>query len=188
MKDIVRVGDPVLRAKAEKVSFPLDAKTKELGRKMLEYLVVSQNKEENEKYGLRPGVGLAGPQVGASLQMAALLIPETEKEGQEEKETIFFKGVIYNPKIVRESAKRAALESGEGCLSKDDDVPGIVLRADKITVEYDDENGKHQSIRLKDYPAIVFQHEIDHLKGVLYYDHINELDPWTVSDDVVLIK
>lgn len=185
MEDIIRDGDPILRAQAKPVVFPLDPNTLELGRRMLEFLEVSQDKEKNETYHLRPGVGLAGPQVDHSLQMTALLIPAIKPEESTEP---FFKGIVFNPRITRESVKRAALEAGEGCLSKDEDVPGIVLRADKITVDYDDEKGQHCSIRLKDYPAIVFQHEIDHLRGVMYYDHINELDPWAVADDVVLIK
>lgn len=185
MEDITRDGNPVLRAKAKPVTFPLDLEIKKLGHRMLEFLEISQDKEKNETYHLRPGVGLAGPQVNKSLQMTALLIPSLNPE---EDSKPYFRGIVYNPKITRESMKRAALEAGEGCLSKDEDTPGIVLRADKITVDYDDENGEHHSIRLKDYPAIVFQHEIDHLKGIMYYDHINELDPWAVSEDVVLIK
>lgn len=185
MEDIVRDGNPILRTQAAPVTFPLDPQVKELGHRMLEFLEVSQDKEKNEKYHLRPGVGLAGPQVDKSLQMTALLIPALNPE---EDPAPYFKGIVFNPQITRESVKRAALEAGEGCLSKDEDTPGIVLRADKITVEYDDENGQHHSIRLKDYPAIVFQHEIDHLRGIMYYDHINNLDPWTVAEDVVLIK
>ena len=58
MKDIVRDGDPVLRQQAAKVTFPLSDEVKEATKNMMEYLVVSQNEEENEKYGLRPGVDL----------------------------------------------------------------------------------------------------------------------------------
>ncbi len=185
MKNIVKDGNHILREKAKPVKFPLNEKIKKISKDMLEYLLISQDKEKNKKFNLRPGVGLAGPQVGQSLQIAALLIPSYENKN--DKNPFYFKGVIYNPKITRESAKRAALEAGEGCLSKKDDVPGLVPRAEKITVKYNDERGKEHLIRLKNYPAIVFQHEIDHLKGIIYYDHINTLNPWK-ADNITLIR
>lgn len=82
MKDIVRDGDPVLRKRAAKVSFPLSDEDQELAKKMMEYLEVSQDPELCEKYKLRAGVGLAAPQVGVSKQMAAVLVPATEEGGQ----------------------------------------------------------------------------------------------------------
>ena len=56
---------------------------------------------------------------------------------------------------------------GEGCLSVDNDLPGYVARSYRITVKFQDENGDKQELRLEGYPAIVFQHEIDHCHGVL---------------------
>ncbi|MDR3241030.1 MAG: peptide deformylase [Lactobacillaceae bacterium] len=186
MKDIVRDPADVLRAQAEKVSFPLTEEDKLTMKNMMEYLVISQDDEENEKYGLRPGVGLAAPQIGISKQYSAVLIPndETDELSDEEfdqltdDELYIFKGMIINPVITRQSVKQGALSMGEGCLSVDEDVPGYVHRANRITVKYQDETGESHELKLEGYPAIVFQHEIDHLHGTLYYDHINQSEPW----------
>ncbi|KAA8433525.1 peptide deformylase [Weissella sagaensis] len=187
MNEIVRDGNKVLRERATKVEFPLSDEVKEVSKNMMEYLVVSQNEEENEKYGLRPGVGLAAPQVGVSQQFSSILIPSDDVEELQEKpendDEYYFKGTIYNPVITRQSVKQAALSMGEGCLSVDNDLPGYVNRAYKITVKFQNEQGEQQELRLSGYPAIVFQHEIDHLHGSLYYDHINNKDPWHQTDN-----
>ncbi|MDR3189684.1 MAG: peptide deformylase [Lactobacillaceae bacterium] len=191
MKDIVRDPDAVLRAQAAKVEFPLTEDDKKAMASMMEYLVISQDEEENEKYGLRPGVGLAAPQVGISKQYSAVLIPNDDVEelddaayeALEEDDLYFFKGVIINPVITRQSVKQTALTMGEGCLSVDEDQPGYVPRAYRITVKYQDETGASHELKLEGYPAIVFQHEIDHLHGSLYYDHINHAEPWTQTDN-----
>ena len=186
MKDIVRDGDPVLRQQAAKVTFPLSDEVKKATKNMMEYLIISQDEEENEKYGLRPGVGLAAPQVGISQQFSSILIPDEDVDDSDIDEdaepTYFFKGTIYNPVITRQSVKQTALSMGEGCLSVDEDVPGYVERSYRITVKYQDENGDFQELKLEGYPAIVFQHEIDHLHGTLYYDHISKTTPWSESD------
>ena len=183
MKDIVRDGDPVLRKRAAKVSFPLSDEDQELAKKMMEYLEVSQDPELCEKYKLRAGVGLAAPQVGVSKQMAAVLVPATEEGGKPE-----FKDVIINPVIVSESVQYGALTEGEGCLSVDKDVPGYVPRHDRITLRYQDTNGEKHQVRLKNYPAIVCQHEIDHLHGMLFYDHINTQKPFEAPADTIMIS
>ncbi|WP_047769051.1 MULTISPECIES: peptide deformylase [Limosilactobacillus] len=183
MKDIVRDGDPVLRKRAAKVEFPLSEEDQQLAKKMMEYLEVSQDPKLCEKYKLRAGVGLAAPQVGVSKQMAAVLVPPLKKDGQPE-----FKDVIINPVIVSESVQYGALTEGEGCLSVDKDVPGYVPRHDRITLRYQDTDGKKHQVRLKNYPAIVCQHEIDHLHGVLFYDHINKQAPFEAPADTVMIS
>ena len=187
MNEITRDGNEVLRERAAKVEFPLSDEVKEASKNMMEYLVVSQDEKRNEKYGLRPGVGLAAPQVGISQQFSSILIPTDDvEELQGEKETgddYFFKGTIYNPVITRQSVKKGALSMGEGCLSVDNDLPGYVARSYRITVKFQDETGETQELRLEGYPAIVFQHEIDHLHGTLYYDHINKTDPWAETDN-----
>nr|WP_155430663.1 peptide deformylase [Secundilactobacillus folii] len=181
MKDIVRDGDPVLRKEAAKVSFPLSDDDQKLAAEMMEYLEVSQDPKLCEKYGLRAGVGLAAPQVGASKMMAAVLVPPAEEGGQSP-----FKEVIINPVIISHSVQDGALTEGEGCLSVDKDVPGFVPRHDRITLRYQDTHGETHKVRLKHYPAIVCQHEIDHLHGILFYDHINHDNPFEVSDDTVM--
>ena len=181
MKDIVRDPDPVLRKRAAKVEFPLSEDDQKLAKDLMEYLVVSQDPELCETYKLRAGVGLAAPQVGRSKQMAAVLVP-----GEEPDDEPVFKDVIINPVIVSESVQYGALTEGEGCLSVDRDVPGYVPRHDRITLKYQDTTGETHKIRLKHYPAIVCQHEIDHLHGILFYDHINKEHPFEAPKDTIL--
>lgn len=183
MKDIIRDGDETLREQAAKVDFPLSAEDSQLAKDMMEYLEVSQNPELCEKYKLRAGVGLAAPQVDVSKQMAAVLVPA--EDGSDEP---VFKDVIINPVIISESVQSGALTEGEGCLSVDEDVPGYVPRHDRITLRYNDVTGEEHTVRLKHYPAIVCQHEIDHLHGTLFYDHINKDNPFTAPDDTVMIS
>ncbi len=183
MKDIVRDGDPVLRQEAADVAFPLSAEDQQLAKDLMEYLVVSQDPEQCKKYGLRAGVGLAAPQVGVSKKMASVLVPAPEEGGKSP-----FTDVIINPVIVSESVQAGALTEGEGCLSVDKDVPGFVPRHDRITLRYFDVNGEKHQVRLKNYPAIVCQHEIDHLHGMLFYDHINKDHPFETNEDMIMIE
>ena len=186
MKDITRDGNPVLRKRVAKVEFPLSKEDQELAKKMMEYLEVSQDPELCEKYKLRAGVGLAAPQVGVSKQMAAVLVPPIDDDDENAKP--LFKDVIINPVIVSESVQYGALTEGEGCLSVDKDVPGYVPRHDRITLRYQDVNGEKHQVRLKNYPAIVCQHEIDHLHGVLFYDHINKEHPFEAPEGTIMIS
>lgn len=183
MKDIVRDGDPVLRKRAAKVEFPLSEEDLDFAKQAMEYLETSQDPELCKKYKLRAGVGLAAPQVGISKQMAAVLVPPIDDDNDEP----LFKDVIINPVIVSESVQNGALTEGEGCLSVDEDVPGYVPRHDRITMRYQDLNGEKHQVRLKNYPAIVCQHEIDHLMGTLYYDHINKKHPFDAPEDTIMI-
>lgn len=182
MKDITRDGDPVLRKEAAKVSFPLSEEDQKLADDMMEYLKVSQDPELCKKYGLRAGVGLAAPQVGVSKMMAAVLVPA--EEGAKSP----FTDVIINPVIISHSVQDGALTEGEGCLSVDKEVPGFVPRHDRITLRYQDTKGETKKVRLKNYPAIVCQHEIDHLHGILFYDHINKDNPYEVEDNTIMFE
>lgn len=181
MKDITRDGAPVLRAHAAKVAFPLSAADRQLAHDMMEYLVISQDEEQNAQYHLRPGVGLAAPQVGVGEAMATVLVPGPDNE-------ILFKEVLINPVIISHSVQPAALAEGEGCLSVDEDVPGYVVRHDRITIRYQNLDGETKKVRLKNYPAIVCQHEIDHLNGILFYDHINKQKPYSIDPEAVIIE
>lgn len=182
MDDITRDGNPVLRSRAQELTFPLSDEEKEMGHKMMEYLEVSQDEKLAEKYHLRAGVGLAAPQVGSSTRMAAVLVPDDD-----ETQPPVFKEILVNPTILTESVQGAALSMGEGCLSVDKDVPGYVWRHDRIKLRWYDLDGNKHISRLKDYPAIVVQHEFDHLNGVLFYDHINLDDRFKTTDGGVLI-
>ncbi|KRN78341.1 peptide deformylase [Fructilactobacillus lindneri DSM 20690 = JCM 11027] len=182
MKDITRDGNPVLRKQAETVKFPLSKEDRELGQNMMKYLEVSQDPEQCKKYHLRAGVGLAAPQVGVSKLMAAVLTPP-EEDGKESP----FKAIMVNPVIVSNSVQPAALTVGEGCLSVDKDIPGYVPRSDRVTIKYQDLDGNEHKVRLKHYPAIIVQHEIDHLHGTLFYDHIDTENPFSQAENEIFI-
>ncbi|MFS0574404.1 peptide deformylase [Sporosarcina sp. 179-K 3D1 HS] len=170
MKDIIREGHPSLRKRAEEVEFPLSEADRKLSEELMEYVMNSQNPEKSEKYGLRPGIGLAAPQVDQLKRMFALHIME------EEQDPISF--VAINPRIISHSVEKTYLVTGEGCLSVDRDVEGFVPRYARITVKAFDPEGKEYKLRLKGLPAIAFQHELDHLNGIMFYDHIDPKNPY----------
>ncbi len=170
MKNILMDGHPVLRKKAEPVQMPPTEKDIATLQKMIDFLENSQNPEVAEKYNLRPGIGLAAPQIGITKRMIAVLIKEAN--GEEHRYTLF------NPKILSHSVEQTYLEGGEGCLSIDKDIPGNVPRYARIQVKGTDLTGKEVKLRLKGLPAICIQHEIDHLDGVLFYDRIDEQTPF----------
>jgi peptide deformylase len=118
---------------------------------------------------LNPGVGIAAPQVGVSLKM--ILVQRLDKVNEPFE-------VYFNPKIERLSD---SINSGlEGCLS----VPGYhgkVERSQNIEISYLDSTGNKCKEEISGFTAVIFQHEIDHLLGILYFDHIyggfNSLSP-----------
>jgi len=189
MKDIIREGNPTLRAVAEEVSFPLEDENILLGEKMMQFLHNSQDPVMAEKLGLRGGVGLAAPQLDISRRIIAVLLPNPEDEnGNLPQEAYALKEVMYNPKIVAHSVQDAALADGEGCLSVDRDVPGYVVRHARVTVDYFDKDGEKHRVKLKGYKAIVVQHEIDHINGIMFYDRINETDPFAIKEGMLILE
>ncbi|WP_283596580.1 peptide deformylase [Ligilactobacillus aviarius] len=182
MDNIIREGHPTLRKRAEKLTFPLSEEDQKLAHDLMEFLENSQDEKIAEKYHLRAGVGLAAPQVDRSIRMTAVLVPGAEGEKP------IFKHVLVNPTIVSESVQKAALAEGEGCLSVDRDVPGYVPRADRIKLRWFDLDGNEHVQRLKDYPAIVVQHEIDHLNGILFFDHINKDNPFSAPEGTLILE
>lgn len=184
MENVIREGHPTLRKVAEEVTFPLDEKEIELAEEMLQFLKNSQDPEIAEKYELRAGVGIAAPQVNVSKRIIAVHIPSSNPEEKPEPD---FSEVLYNPKIVSHSVQQTCLADGEGCLSVDREVPGYVPRHKRITVEYFDKDGKKQKKRLREFPAIVTQHEIDHLNGVMFYDRIDKDNPLALPDGIEVL-
>lgn len=170
MKDVVREGHPALRERAKDVSLPASEEEKETLEKMLTFLKNSQDEEICAKYNLRPGVGLAAPQLGITKRMIAVHFEDYK--GKQ------YSYGLFNPRIVSHSVELAYLTAGEGCLSVDRDVKGYVPRYARITLKATDLDGNDVKLRLKDFAAIVVQHEIDHLNGIMFYDHINEDNPF----------
>lgn len=189
MSDIIREGNPTLRAVAEDVTFPLSDEEIILGEKMLQFLHNSQDPVIAEKMGLRGGVGLAAPQLDISKRIIAVLVPNSEDEnGNPPKEAYSLQEVMYNPKVVAHSVQDAALKEGEGCLSVDREVPGYVVRHSRVTVEYFDKAGEKHRIKLRGYNSIVVQHEIDHTNGIMFYDRINQDNPFAIKDGLLIIE
>ncbi|AND79953.1 peptide deformylase [Streptococcus pantholopis] len=189
MDDIIREGQPTLRERAKDVSLPIQDEDIILGEKMLQFLKNSQDPATAEKMGLRGGVGLAAPQLNISKRIIAVLIPNPEDEdGNPPAESYSLQEVMYNPKIVAHSVQEATLADGEGCLSVDREVPGYVIRHARVTVDYYNKNGEKQRIKLKGYRAIVVQHEIDHTNGIMFYDRINEAEPFAVKEGLLIIE
>lgn len=184
MDDIIREGHPTLREVAKEVSFPLSEEDLQLGKEMMEFLENSQDPVKAEELNLRGGVGLAAPQLAISKRITAVLIPSSDPEISEPE----FKDVLYNPKILSHSVQEACLGEGEGCLSVDREVPGYVVRYARITISYYNKDGEKKKVRLKNYPAIVVQHEIDHLNGVMFYDHINGKNPFALKEGILVIE
>ena len=185
MKDIIEEGHPTLRQAAAPVSFPLSEEDKQTAEEMLQFLKNSQDDEIAEKYGLRAGVGLAAPQINVSKQIFAVHLTVYDEDA--EAEEVILSEVMFNPRIVSHSVQKVALREGEGCLSVNREVPGYVPRPRRVRLRYQDMNGQEHEIRLSDYEAIVVQHELDHLKGIMFYDHINQMNPWQEDADTVLL-
>ncbi|WOV85144.1 peptide deformylase [Sporosarcina jeotgali] len=175
MNDIIREGHPTLRVRAEEVTFPLTAEDKQLATDLLDYVINSQDDDIAEKYELRAGIGLAAPQVNQPKRIFALHI-----EQENDKDLSL---VVINPRIVSHSVEKTYLSTGEGCLSVDREVEGFVPRYARITIKAFDADGNEYKKRLKGLPAIAFQHELDHLNGIMFYDHIDPKDPYKEIPD-----
>lgn len=167
-------GDPILRRKAGTVTdfaAPVNipgfapATLRQVADTMLETMFEAR------------GVGIAAPQIGLSLRMFVAVEyedDEEENEGQEEKplkSRVLRDFVMVNPVLTITNRKKDSSYT-EGCLS----IPNIyeegVRRSREVRVDYQDLDGNPHSIEAEDYLARVFQHEIDHLSGVLFLDHL----------------
>jgi peptide deformylase len=141
---------------------------------MLEYLEMSQIDEYIEKYNLRAGWGLAYIQIGIPKRIFVL--------AQEIEEGKFEHYVVINPKIKSMSEEIVYIEEGEGCLSVNRPTEGIVPRHARMTIEAYDENGALYTIRVREELAVGFQHEMDHLDGILFTDRIDSKAPFKNKD------
>jgi len=140
--------DPVLRQKAKRVR-AIDSSIQKLIDNMLETM-----------HAVPGRVGLAAPQVGIPLRVIVIGIPDGEDI------------VLINPEIVRRTGERLI---NEGCLS----IPGYfgqINRSVSVTAKGRDRNGKQIRIKANELLAQALQHEIDHLNGMLYIDHLESMD------------
>jgi len=173
-KDILDEKDKRLRLSNELVTFPMSESDKKLIKDMLEHLRLSQIEEYSTKYDLRPGMGLAAPQLGINKRFFVVCYEYDEGK--------FEDYVLVNPKLVSHSEELIYATEGEGCLSVNRDVEGIVPRYARVTMEGFDEEGNPVRYRVREELAIAFQHELDHLNGILFFDHIDPKDPQKNAD------
>lgn len=156
VRPIRYLGDPVLRAPARRIT-RVDDSIRRLIGDMMESMVAAQ------------GVGLAAPQIGVSLRLVVLGMPDEEPFA------------LINPEIVKRSGSRR-LEA-EGCLS----VPGYrsaITRAERVTVKALDANGREVRIKAEEnLLAQALEHEIDHVNGILYVDRIDSLSDLLKFED-----
>ena len=170
---ILEEFDKRLHEVSKEVSFPLTDKDRQMIQDMITYLKMSQIKEYEEKYHLRAGMGLSAVQVGV-LKRIFVIVEETDDA--------FKDYIVINPKLLSHSEEQIYVGEGEGCLSINRPVEGIVPRYARITIEAYDENGKKYQIRVREDIAIAFQHEIDHLNGILFVDKIDPKNPYKDQD------
>ena len=171
--------EPSLRRKSVEFTKPVTKEERELANQMVKHLTYSQIEEYEKKYHLRPGMGLAFPQVGINKRLIVIVY-----EYQKGK---FENYVVVNPKIISHSEEQIAAELGEGCLSVNREVEGHVLRYARVTVTGLDLDGNPIKIRAREDLAIAFQHEIDHLNGILFYDRINKKKRFYTDAEIRLI-
>ena len=152
LRPILTFPNPVLRQKAKKIT-EFDSTLSTLITDMVETMYDA------------PGVGLAAPQIGESIQLIVLDI--TEDDEDVEKKSM----VMVNPVITKKEGKQV---DEEGCLSLLD-LTASVTRSKIITVSYQDAAGTEQELTTEDRFAIVLQHEIDHLQGTLFLDYLSVL-------------
>ena len=160
---VARMGHPVLRQRGrplEKADF-----RNPLVQKLIDDMI-----ETMHEYN---GVGLAAPQVHASLRIFVALL-------EEDPDAKTAATVIVNPEIVPGAATRE--EGWEGCLSIPD-IRGMVPRFTDVTVKALDREGRATELQLKKFPARVAQHETDHLDGVLFVDRMSSMESLTFLDE-----
>lgn len=162
--------DKKLRLISNEVTFPLSEDDKKLIDDAITYLTMSQIPKYSEKYNLRPGMGLAFIQLGIPKNIFVIV-----EEISEEK---FQNYIIINPKIISHSEELIYVGEGEGCLSINREVCGIVPRYARMKIEYQDIDGNKQNIRVREDISVAFQHEMDHLKGILFIDKIDKNNPY----------
>lgn len=165
MKNIIREGHKTLETVAKPVHVPLSHADKITLRSLLEFVINSQDEEMVERYDLRPAVGLAAPQINVSKRMFAVHVHDLDGT--------LYSYALVNPVLKEKSKELIYLPGGEGCLSVDRETEGLTPRYREVVFEalaYDDASNLLVPVELylEGYVGIVFQHEYDHLNGILF--------------------
>lgn len=180
-EDILMEPNDILKEKSEIVKLPLSKEDRNILRIMYNHIVDSQDEEYAEKYNVRAAVGIAAIQIGVKKRMLAF------KTIDEENKPVKF--MLVNPEYIEKSDEISYLKGGEGCLSVEEDkYQGLVPRYYRVKIKaFNALTNKNEIIELQGYTAIVLQHEMDHLDGILYIDKINKLDANLVKEDWIAI-
>jgi peptide deformylase len=172
---IVQAGDPVLR-KAARLLRPNEIRSREI-RELIQQM--------KETMYAAPGVGLAAPQIGQSIQLAVIEDRQEyikdwtpEQLAERERESVPFH-VIINPRIMLLGEER--VDYFEGCLSLTN-LMALTPRARRVRVDCVDEKGDAKTIEASGWYARILQHEIDHLAGTMYVDHMYPRTLMTVEN------
>ena len=169
--NIARLGHPILRKTAE----PVDLKElTATGNNDLQVLIddmVETMREED-------GVGIAAPQVARSLRIVIVEYRENERYPSQNEIPLT---VLVNPVITHSSAETASF--WEGCLSLKD-LRGLVERPREVTVEAWTRHGKKIRIEAKGFLAVVLQHEMDHLNGIVFIDRMKDFSKLAFADEM----
>jgi len=160
---------------------PLNQQEQEIVDRMVCYIDSSYDTKA-KKYDVVPGIAVAAIQMGLKKK---IIYANFEDENG-----INVKCLLANPKIIGYSPMCAFVKSGEGCLSDTAKHDGHVLRRNRIIVEAIDmlDDNKVKKITFEGMSAICMQHEIDHLNGVLYYDHIKQENPFIDNSNNLYIE
>ena len=179
---IIKDDNELIRKKSADVSLPLSEEDRNILMQMLKYVDDSTVEEIAQAENLRPAVGISAIQIGIPKKMTAVILKD--EEGQK-----ICEYALVNPKIISNSLEQACLASGEGCLSVVDEHEGLVYRSARVKVKaYDALQDKDILIKAEGYLAIVLQHELDHFKGILFYDHIDKKEPFKEIKDAMVIE
>jgi peptide deformylase len=170
VKEVIRMGHPVLRKVAETVK-PEEIQTKEF-KQLLQDMLDTMKEQK--------GIGIAAPQIAVSKQVALIeILSQSERYPEAEESELL---VIINPVLT--TLDETTQGFWEGCLS----VPflrGFVERPRKIKVDFLDINGNAQSLEIEGFLATVFQHELDHLFGKLYVDRITDTTKLAYQEEYI---
>lgn len=179
-QDFVEQNNEILHRRIKKVIFPINEELKIQLLAMREYIVDSLDEEKCEKYNLSPAVGIAANQIGIDARAFVLYI-------EDENEKIIFDEIIINPVILSHSAQESFISAGEGCLSVKETHGGYIYRKRKIKVSFFTLNNEKKIMELDGFISVAFQHEMDHLNGILYIDRIDQQNPLKRKEDALEI-
>lgn len=179
-KNIINDKDKRIREKSISIEYPYSIEDQDFVLSLHEYVKNSQDEILKEKYNLKGAVGIAAVQVGVLKRAFAVVVEDDNGKRNEY--------ALINPKVVSHSTKLCYLESGEGCLSVDEPHIGYVPRYFRIKlVGFDCITQKEVEINAKGYFAVVLQHELDHLDGILFYDRINKKEPLKPIENAIIL-